>query len=100
MDGERAVPPRSPFFTVLEVETDFRRQRAWRYVVRAAEGGKEVVERVFVGDVDGGKLRAPFEAFAVEEVVVADRDVEQITRRDPRRVMVIVLGPRSRDLQK
>ncbi len=58
----------------------------------AAEGGKEVVERVFVGDVDGRKLRAPFETFAVEEIVMADRDVEQITRRDPRWVFVVVLG--------
>jgi len=79
-------------FCCLEVKAYLHRQRPRTHIMRAAEGGKEVVERVFVGDVDGSKLRAPFKAVAVEEIVVADRDVEQITRRDPRRVFVVVLG--------
>jgi hypothetical protein len=38
----------------LEVEADLCCQGSRGYVVRAAEGGEEVVERVFVGDVDTG----------------------------------------------
>ena len=42
------------------MKSDLSRQRTWRYIVRPAEGRKEVVQRQFVGYVDGGERKAPF----------------------------------------
>ena len=39
------------------------------------------------------KPQAPLVAVAVEEIVVADREVEQIARCDARRIVVVILGP-------
>ena len=83
---------RVPFFRgqstsrSLEVERQLCGHCAWGYVVRAAEGGEEVVERVLVGDVDGGEVEIDLVAVGVEEVVFAERDVEEIARRDAGRV--------------
>src|ERR1700722_1100807 len=68
--------------------------------MRAAEGGEEVVERVFVSDVDGGEVEVGLEALLVEEVVFADGDIEQVARGDARRVMVVVFGAGSRNLDE
>jgi hypothetical protein len=40
----------------LEVEADFRRQRSGGDIVRATKGGKEIVKRSFVSQVDGRVL--------------------------------------------
>ena len=66
--------------------------------MRAAEGGEEVVERVLVGDVDGRQVEIRLVLVRVEDVVLADRDVEQVARRNARRVVVVVLGAGSRNL--
>src|ERR1700722_15398284 len=60
--------------------------------MRAAEGGKEVVEGIFVGDVDGRELQADFALVSVEQVVVSHRHVEEVARRDARRVVIVVFG--------
>ena len=65
-------------YVPLEVEPKFRRQRSRRHVVRPAEGGEEVVECILVRQVDDGELRAPFVFVAVEQVVMADGEIEQI----------------------
>ena len=44
--------------------------------MRAAEGGKEVVERLFVGQVDDCEAQAPLIAVAVKEIIVAHRHVK------------------------
>jgi hypothetical protein len=84
----------------LEVESDLGRQGARRHIVRPAEGGKEVVECVFVRDVDGGELQADFVLVAMKYVVVPHRDVEKIPRCNAGRILVVVLGVRRRHLQK
>jgi hypothetical protein len=70
-------PARLPFVFAdgldLEVETYFSGQSPRRDVVRAAEGGEEVVQRVFVGDVYGCQTKAPFTLVAIEEIVFAHR---------------------------
>ena len=58
--------------------------------MRAAEGGEEVVERVFVGDVYRGKMQAPLVLVAVKEVVFADGRIEEIARRNAGRIGVVV----------
>ena len=61
----------------LKVKPDLSRQRSRCDVVRAAEGGKEVVKGIFVGQIDGGELSAPFVSVAVKQIIVSDRKVEQ-----------------------
>ena len=59
--------------------------------MRAAERREEVVESVFVRDVDRSELQADFVLFRVEQVVVADGDIEQAPRLNPLRILVVVL---------
>jgi len=80
------------------VEPDLSRQRARRHVVRPAEGRKEVIERRFIGYVDGGEGETPFVMVAFEQVVVAHRNVKQTPRRDARRIAVVVFGSGRRYL--
>jgi hypothetical protein len=74
------------------VEAQLRRVRARRNEVRSTKGGEKVVERRFVGDVDGAHLQAPLVAVAVKQVVVPHGHVEEVAGRDSRRIMVIIFG--------
>lgn len=49
MDGPRKLASG----ITSEVEPKFRRQCTRGYIVRAAESGEEVIEGVFVRDIDG-----------------------------------------------
>ena len=60
--------------------------------MRAAEGGKEVVERLFVGQVDDCEAQAPLIAVAVKEIIVAHRHVKQIPPFDARRIVVVIFS--------
>src|SRR5579862_3738817 len=68
--------------------------------MRATKRGKKVVKSNSVGQVDDGHLCAPLVSFSMEQVVVANSDVEQMTSSDPRGICVIVLGVRGWDMQK
>ena len=72
------------------MEAEFRRQRARGQVVRARERREEVIERVLVGEVHGGHVEAPLVLVAVEQVVLAQRRIEDIPRRDTLRIVVVV----------
>ena len=63
----------------LEVEADLAGYGTRRDVVRAAEGREEVVEHVIVRQVDYGEAHTPFVPIAVEQIVVADGEVKQVT---------------------
>ena len=54
----------------------------------------------FVGQIDDRDAEAPLVAVAVEEVVVAHGDVEEIARRDARRIVIVVLGSGGGDLSR
>ena len=60
----------------------------------AAEGGEEVVQPVLVGDVDGRKLETDSVLVAAENIVVPYRQVEEISRLDALRVMVVLFCSR------
>ncbi len=83
-----------------EVEPELRRQRARRHIVRPAEGRKKVIQRRFVGYVDGGKRKTPFVMVAFEQVIVAHRNIKQVARRDARRIVIVIFGSGRRYLQK
>src|ERR1035437_3581027 len=79
----------------LEVIRQFAGDGARADVVRPRERGEEVVERVLVADVDDGERRgegALVGSLAVQQVVLADGQVEQVARRDAGWVVVVVLG--------
>src|SRR5580698_7232153 len=85
----------TPGFPQLEVESYFSGHGARRNVMRAAEGGEEIVEHVIVREVHRGELQADFVLVAVQQVVFSDGGVEEMARRDARRVVVVILLIRS-----
>src|SRR5277367_14242 len=84
-------------FGALKVEAYLSRQGARCDVVRAAEGGEEVIESVLVGDVDACEAEAPFVFIAIEEIVLADGEIEEAALLNAWRVLVVVLSARSRN---
>ena len=60
--------------------------------MRAAEGRKEVVENIFVGQVDDRKAQAHLVAVAIQQVVMADGQIEQVTGLNALRIVVVVFG--------
>jgi hypothetical protein len=68
--------------------------------VRPAECGQEVIQRSLVRQIDSCDLETPLVFVAVEQIVMADADVKQVTRSDPGRIVVVILRPRRRDLHK
>ena len=92
--------PESRMRLRLEVEPQFHRKGSWRHVVRSTEGGKKVIERHLVGQVDGREAQAPLTFVAAEKVVVAHREVEQAARLDSLRIVVVILRPWRRYLDE
>ena len=76
------------------MEPELSCQRTRRHIVRAAEGGQEVIQRVLVGDVDRGQLQADFVLVSAEYIVVSNRQVEKAPRLDSLWVVVVLLGVR------
>jgi len=60
--------------------------------VRSTEGGKEVVERIVVSDIDGSHGKTPSVMIAFEQIVVTDGNIEQVAGRDTRRLVVIIFS--------
>src|SRR5208282_22667 len=48
--------------------------------------------RKIVRQIDDGQSRTHFVLVATEQVVMADRDVEEVSRRDARRIVIVVFG--------
>jgi hypothetical protein len=91
----RWPPPRADG-SFLEVKADFSRHRTRRYIVRSAERGQEVVECILVREVDDRYTSAPLVAVPVEQVVISDRKIEEVSFLDARRVRIVVLRIRCR----
>ena|SRR5438034_7000152 len=90
------APALSHYLRRLEVEAHLCRIRARRHKMRAAERRQEVIKRNFVRQVDHCKAQAPLVAISVEQVVVPDAEIKQVTRRDAGRIAIVVFGSRSR----
>ena len=84
----------------LEVKSELSRQRAGRHIVRPAEGGKEVIQRRLVRQIDRRKAETPLIPFALEQVVIAHREIEETSRGDALGIVVGVLRPRCRYLDQ
>jgi len=72
------------------MEAQFGGVTSRRNKVRSAERAQEVVERFFVGQVDHRKAKAPLVTVAAEQIVMAKGEIEQVARRNPRRVLVVI----------
>jgi hypothetical protein len=83
----------------LEVEAEFDGFCSWRHVVRAAKGGKVIVQSGLVGQIDDRKAQAPTVAIPTEQIVLANRDVEQTAWSDPLRIVIVVFLARYRHLK-
>src|SRR5579872_7434690 len=84
----------------LEVESQLPGYGSRRYIVRAAESRKEVVKCILVGQVNDRELCADLVFVAVQQVVVSDRHVKEMSRRDTGRILVVILSTRSRNAHK
>src|SRR5580704_8553514 len=82
------------------MKAEFGRQGTRRYVVCPAERGQEVVYRSLVRNVDRREPGTPLKTVAVEKVVVPDGHVKQAAWSHARRIVVVILSPRSRYLQE
>src|SRR3954451_8705017 len=72
---------------------------AGRYPMRTAEGGKKVVERRLIRDVECRELDIRSDLVPVEDIVDSDADIEQIPRCNTRRIVVGIERSRSRNRQ-
>ena len=63
--------------------------------MRAAERRQEVVKRVRVRDIDRGKLQTHFVLVALENIVIANREVEHMSRCDPWGILIVILRARA-----
>ena len=82
------------------MEAEFHCFVSRRDVVRAAEGGKEVVERDFVGQIDDCETQAPLVVVPVQEIIVTDAGVEEMARRNALRPVIVILRSRRWDLEQ
>ncbi len=78
------------------MKAELRRVSARSYKVRSAEGREEVVKGRFVRHVYRSELKTELISVPVKNVVVPDSYVEQMTRSDTRRIVIVILGPRRR----
>ena len=85
--------------TGSEMKRDGACESTRRHVVSPAERGKEIVKHVGVRQVNDLELCAPAISIAVKQIIVPDRKIEQITRGDARRIVVVILGSRRGNLQ-
>jgi hypothetical protein len=69
--------------------------------VRSAERGQEVVQRRFVGHIDGRQAQTPLVATLVEmeEVIIAHAHVKEIARLNTR-WMVVHIECRTREVEQ
>ena len=79
------------------MKTQLGRVGTWRQEVCSAEGGQKVIKRHFVRNVDRCQTKAPPVLVAAKDIVISHRNVEQVARRDPWRIVIVILGARCRN---
>jgi hypothetical protein len=99
-EERHARPPRPQCAgrRALEVEAQLHCFGARGHVVRAAECGKEIVQRHFVGQVDDREAQAPLVPVTMEKVVIAHAGIKQAARLDALRIVVVIFLADAWDL--
>jgi len=81
-----------------ETEAQLSLVAPWCDEMGPAKRGQEVVQRRFVGHVDDSEAQKDFVSVGVgQNVVHAQANVKQVSRRDARRVGIVILGPGRRN---
>jgi hypothetical protein len=83
-----------------KMKSELRRHRARNHIVRAAEGGEEVIESIIVRDVNKGQLTTPLVLVTVKEVVISYRKVEQVSGPDAGWIVIVVFFARRRNINQ
>src|SRR5436305_1683759 len=78
----------------LEVEPQLRRVGPRRNKMSTGEGGKKVIERCLVGDVDSAYLQAPLVSVAVEEVVMTYGHIKKMAGCNTGWIVVVIFCAR------
>src|SRR5579862_6573935 len=84
----------------LEVETNLRGESTRGYVMGSTKSREEVIERLFVGQVDRRKSNAPLVFVPVEDVVVTHGEVKEIARSDAGRIVIVIFRTRRGNAQE
>lgn len=63
--------------------------------MRAAEGGKKVIERLFIGEIDDREARANPVSISTEQVVMSNGYVKKAARCNTWRIVVVVFSSGS-----
>ncbi len=83
---------------VLERPADLRLIAARLDPMGAAEGREEIIERRLVREVQNREPNGGAEALGVKEIFGAESEVDYMAGSGPRRIVVIVLGSGSKDV--
>ena len=78
--------------TALKSHSRLYLKSARCHEVRAAERRKEIIQRDLVRDVDAGESQSHLRVFPAEQIVGTHAEVEQVARRNPRRIGIVVLS--------
>src|ERR1700692_4959890 len=82
---------------ILEHKDDLRLVGPGLKTMCSAEGREEIIHCLFIGDVNGRELELDsFSLRIPQQVIRADADVEHISRRDPRRIVIGIRRSRHR----
>src|SRR6266404_5636453 len=76
----------------LEGNSRLDLKRARRYEMRAAKRRKKVIERNLIEDVSAGESQSKFLVLCSQQVICPDTEIEKMTRRNSRRVSVVILS--------
>lgn len=82
--------PRGPVLPILEVEAQLDSLGPRRHVMRPAEGGEVVVEHLLVVNVDEREAQTPLVPVAVEKIVVARGEIEEVAGQVSLRIVVVI----------
>jgi len=78
----------------LEVKPQLGCVAPWCQEVCSAKCRQEIVERNLVGDIYSGEPKTPLVLVTAKQVVIPYGNVEQVTRGNTRRIVIIILSSR------
>ena len=81
------------------MESDRCSYCARRNIMRSAERREEVVEGLFIRNIDNRQPGAHLVPVAVKNVVMPHRQVKQVTRLNPLRIVIVFFRPGFRYLE-
>ena len=91
LSSKDAARPKDVNMQRLEGDPQLKLYRPRGHEVSPAESRQEVIERDPVSDIDRGKPQRQPGALGPQQVVGAEADIKQVSRRNSRRVGIAIL---------